>query len=52
MYRPIDNLENGMVLDNDDEPRLSQWDKEWETQDDDRDWQQWLEDEARGGAND
>lgn len=44
-----DNIENGMVLGNDDEPRLSQWDKEWETQDDDRDWQQWLEYEARGG---
>lgn len=48
MYRPIDNIENGMVLGNDDELRLSQWDKEWETQDDDRDWQQWLEDEAKG----
>lgn len=43
-----DDIENGMLLGNDDEPRLSQWDKEWETQDDDRDWQQWLEDEVRG----
>ena len=37
-----DNLENGMVLGNDDEPRLSQWDKEWENQDDERDNEWWL----------
>lgn len=47
MYRPIDNLENGMVLGNDDETRLSQWDKEWETQDDDRD-NQWFDENVRG----
>lgn len=37
-----DNLENGMVLGNDDEPRLSQWDIDFENQDDERDNQQWL----------
>lgn len=42
-----DNIENGMVLDNDREPRLSQWDKEWETQDDERD-NQWFEENMRG----
>ena len=48
MYRPIDNLENGMVLGNDDEPRLSQWDIDWENQDDERD-NQWFDENMRGG---
>lgn len=47
MYRPIDNLENGMVLDNDDEPRLSQYDIDFENQDDERD-NQWFEENMRG----
>lgn len=37
-----DNIENGMVLDNNDEPRLSQYDIDFENQDDDRDNQWWL----------
>ncbi len=47
-----DNLENGMVLGNDDEPRLSQWDKEWETQDDERDNQWFEENMGEGWKND
>lgn len=44
-----DDIENGMVLGNN-EPRLSQWDKEWETQDDDRD-NQWFDENVRGGED-
>ncbi len=48
MSRPIDNLENGMVLfDDDDEPRLSQYDIDFENQDDDRD-NQWFDENVRG----
>lgn len=43
MYRPIDNLENGMLLGNDEEPRLSQYDIDYENQDDERDWLNWTE---------
>lgn len=46
-----DNIENGMLLGNADEPRLSQWDKEWETQDDDRD-NQWFDENMRGEEDD
>lgn len=45
MCRPIDNLENGMVLGNTAEPRLSQID--WENQDDERDTE-WFEENMRG----
>lgn len=41
-----DNIENGMVLDNDREPRLSQYDIDFENQDDDRD-NQWFEEYIR-----
>lgn len=51
MYRPIDSLENGMVLGNDDEPRLSQYDIDFENQDDERD-NQWFDENMRGGEND
>lgn len=46
MYRPIEHLENGMVLGNDEEPRLSQWDIDWENQDHERD-NQWFEEYIR-----
>lgn len=51
MYRPIDNLENGMLLDNDEEPRLSQYDIDFENQDDDRD-NQWFDENMRGEEDD
>lgn len=48
MYHPIDNLENGMVLfDDDEEPRLTQYDRDYENQDDDRD-NQWFDEYVRG----
>lgn len=42
-----DNIENGMVLGNDDEERLSQYDIDYENQDDERD-NQWFEENMRG----
>lgn len=42
-----DNIENGMVLGNDDEPRLSKYDIDYENQDDERD-NQWFEENMRG----
>lgn len=43
-----DNLENGMVLfDDDEEPRLTQYDIDFENQDDDRD-NQWFDEYVRG----
>lgn len=41
-----DDIENGMLLDNDREPRLSQCDIDFENQDDDRD-NQWFEEYIR-----
>lgn len=46
-----DNTENGMVLGNDDEPRLSQYDIDYENQDDERD-NQWFEDYIRSLEDD
>lgn len=47
MFYKNDNLENGMVLGNDDEePRLSQYDIDYENQDDDRD-NQWFDEYVR-----
>lgn len=46
MFYRKDNIENGMVLGNDREPRLSQWDIDWENQDDERD-NQWFEEYIR-----
>ncbi len=52
MQRPIDNLENGMVLfGDDDKPRLSQWEIEYDRQDDDRD-NQWFDENVRGKEDD
>lgn len=45
-----DNLENGMVLGNDEE-RLSQWDIDFENQDDERD-NQWFDENMRGEEDD
>ncbi len=42
-----DNIENGMVLDKDNEPRLSQYDIDFKNQDDDRD-NQWFDENVRG----
>ncbi len=42
-----DNIENGMVLNNDKEERLSQYDIDYENQDDERD-NQWFEENMRG----
>lgn len=47
MYRPIDSLENGMLLGNDKEPTLSQYDIDFENQDDERD-NEWFEENMRG----
>lgn len=46
MHRPIDNIENRMVLGNDEEPSLSQYDIDFENQDDDRD-NEWFEEYIR-----
>lgn len=52
MNRPIDNLENGMVLfDDDDEPRPSRYDIEYDRQDDDRD-NEWFDEYIRGRQDD